>query len=321
MFNAGLMPARTVVNTLNDSIKQIFSSDHDLGMMKQAYFEIAVTYLSSIKQAKKADELQAAAEAQATDQQKPGKADKKESKQKTKKSKENKERQKEIEREKRAAWAAIRAASLVSMAQNQFSLMSGDPEISALKISAKSGELVPDFALIDLLGTDDVVPSDNNSLVGKNGVVTMSTDVNDSNIVRITWIHLLGYLSLLRRQCSYKALGVDPVTEGGSYTSVLSPLFCNKKAQKLASVHGFLMGELDPYGSDCCGVFPVEGLSLVSGVQMVVTQPTQTDLEPKPTVDRGKYLSISKKAFGEKMFYQKLPVYKYWWQIQYGNLP
>lgn len=244
--------------------------------MKQAYLEMAVTYLSNMKKAKETDELQTAAEV--TEQQKTTKPDKREPKQKPKKSKEDKEKLKEIEKENRSAWIVIRSASLVSMAQHQIGLMTGDPEISALKISKKSGQLIPEFALIDLLGTDDVIPSENNSLVGKNGVVTMATTVNDTDVVQITWIHLLGYLSLLRRQRSYKALGVSPVNENGlgSMSLALSPLFSDSKAQKLSTVHDFLKNELNPYASDCCGVFPEDSLSFS-------IKPTKTDLDTKTT--------------------------------------
>ena len=172
-------------------------------LMKQAYMEIAAIYLESVK---RTTSVEGTPTPETQKESKLAKAERKETKAKSRKGKEGKEILKEFEKEKRVVWSAVRAAALVSMAQHRCGLLTGDPEITALKMK-KSGESLPSFALFDLLGTDDVVPSAS-SLVGKDGEVSLGTEVSGSNTVRVTWIQMLGYLSLLRRQCSCKALGV-----------------------------------------------------------------------------------------------------------------
>ena len=144
---------------------------------------------------------------------KTSKLSKKDKEERERRQKELKERKRELEKERKRAWSAIRAAGLVSTAQHRLGLLTGDVEITALHIPEKSGKAVPDFALFDLLGTDDVL-GENDSYVTKGGIVALGTSVNSSNHVQITWLHLLGYLSFLRRQCSYAALGVSTDGEG-----------------------------------------------------------------------------------------------------------
>jgi hypothetical protein len=248
--------------------------------MKHAYMEIVAIYLKSVEQTAALEESQATSTPDQPKEVKTVKTDKKETKQKAKKLKEAKEKLKENEKEMRVVWSAVRAAALVSMAQNRCELLTGEPEITALKISKKSGESVPSFALFDLLGTDDVIPNTkNNSYVGKNGEVTLGTDVNGTNIVHLTWIQMLGYLSLLRRQCSYKALGVGIEM---SNPLAMAPLFSSRKIRKLSQVHGFLRSELSPYAEECCGVYPIDGVTLPFipvTTQTIVTQPTEAKIE------------------------------------------
>ena len=257
--------------------------------MRQAYLEIALVYLSNVKRLKAQRPSTSPAAPEPTPSSRESKKlSKKEAllkdKERKEKEKEAKERNKELDKQVKTAWAAIRAAGVVSMAQYRLGLLTGDPEITALKISEKSGRSVPVFALFDLLGTDDVVTSvDNDTHVAKDGVVTMGTTVNNSNRVQMTWLHLLGYLSLLRRQCSYSALGVNLANEDDAKFEnvVLSPLFSSNKELKLTKMHSFLRSELPPYAQECCGVYPPESLLQVtppSGPLMLVTQPTQNDL-------------------------------------------
>lgn len=245
--------------------------------MKQAYMEIAAIYLESVK---RTTSVEGTSTSELRKETKSAKSEKKEAKTKSKKGKESKEILKEFEKEKRVAWSALRAAALASMAQHRCGLLTGDPEITALKMK-KSGDSLPSFALFDLLGTDDVVPSAS-SLVGKDGAVTLGTEVNGTNTVRVTWIQMLGYLSLLRRQCSYKALGVG--TEDLSPLAI-APLFSGRKTQKLSVVHGFLKSELGPYAEECCGVYPIDGLTLPVlpvSTPTVATQPTKAERPRTP---------------------------------------
>lgn len=261
--------------------------------MKQAYLEMALVLISNantLKPPKAPDLAPRAVETPTSVKEGGRKISKKGSeKEKDRKDKETREKNKELEKEMRTAWAAIRAAGVVSSAQYKIGILTGDPEITALKLSEKAASSVPGLALFDLLGTDDVIKnSEDGALVAQDGIVTMGTTINNSNRVQITWLHLLGYLSVLRRQCSYAALGVysedGELSKKGS-ASVL-PLFSAKKALKLSKMHSFLKSELGPYASDCCGVYPPEVLlnyGPASGPQMLVTQPSQMDLVAKKT--------------------------------------
>ena len=256
--------------------------------MKQAYLEMALVLISNAGTLKRKTPDQAPRTAEVTTPSAPRegrKISKKGSaKEKERKDKETKEKNKELEKEMRTAWAAIRAAGVVSSAQYKIGIFTGDPEIPALKLSEKAASSVPGLALFDLLGTDDVIKnSEDGALVAQNGIVTMGTTVNNSNRVQITWLHLLGYLSVLRRQCSYAALGVysedEEVSRKGS--AAVLPLFSSKKALKLSRMHSFLRNELGPYAAECCGVYPPEVLSNYgpsNGPQTMVTQPSQMDL-------------------------------------------
>ena len=259
-----------------------------VSLMKQAYLEMALVLISNantLKPPKTPDQPPRTAETTPSGVREGRKISKKESaKDKERKDKETREKNKEFDKEMRTAWAAIRAAGVVSSAQYKIGIFTGDPEITALKLSEKAASSVPGLALFDLLGTDDVIKSsEDGALVAQDGFVTMGTTINNSNRVQVTWLHLLGYLSVLRRQCSYAALGVYSEDEeiSNKGTASVLPLFSAKKALKLSKMHSFLKSELGPYAAECCGVYPAEVLSNYgpSNVpQMKVTQPSQVDL-------------------------------------------
>lgn len=258
-------------------------------LMKHAYLEMALVLISNantLKPPKTPEQPPRPAESPTLGAKEGGRkiSKKGSAKEKGRKEKETREKNKELDQEMRTAWAAIRAAGVVSSAQYKIGILTGDPEITALKLSEKAANSVPGLALFDLLGTDDVIKnSENGALLAQDGIVTMGTTINNSNRVQITWLHLLGYLSVLRRQCSYAALGVhseDGELSSRGSTSVL-PLFSANKALKLSNMHSFLRSELGPYAAECCGVSPPEVLvnyGHANGPQVTVTQPLQTDL-------------------------------------------
>ena len=264
--------------------------------MKQAYLEMSLVLINNANKFKppKAPDLPPrATDTPSTPKER--KISKKGSgKEKDQKEKEHREKNKEFDKEMRTAWAAIRAAGVVSSAQYKIGILTGDPEITALKLSEKAASSVPALALFDLLGTDDVIKnSEDGVLVAQNGIVTMGTTINNSNRVQVTWLHLLGYLSVLRRQCSYSALGVNSGTEEVAKTSSANvlPLFSAKRALKLSKMHSFLKNELAPYATECCGVNPPEVLSNYvpssGGPQMMVTKPSKTDITEETPKETG----------------------------------
>ena len=272
--------------------------------MKQAYLEMALVLISNANKfrplktpegpSRSTDSPARTSETPST----PGKERKMSKKgsvrEKDRKDKESREKNKELDKELRTAWAAIRATGIVSSAQYKIGILTGDPEITALRLSEKAASSVPGFALFDLLGTDDVIKSaEDGALVAQNGIVTMGTTINNSNRVQVTWLHLLGYLSVLRRQCSYAALGVYSEAEEVTNSSAgVLPLFSSNKALKLSKMHSFLRNELGPYAVECCGVYPPEVLSnygpSVTGIQTMVTKPFQMDITEDTSKKSGK---------------------------------
>ena len=272
--------------------------------MKQAYLEMALVLISNANKfrppktpevpSRPTDTPARTSETPSTPGKERKMSKKGSGKEKDRKDKESREKNKELDKELRTAWAAIRAAGIVSSAQYKIGILTGDPEITALRLSEKAASSVPGFALFDLLGTDDVIKSaEDGALVAQNGIVTMGTTINNSNRVQVTWLHLLGYLSVLRRQCSYAALGVYSEDEEVTNSSAgVLPLFSSNKALKLSKMHSFLRNELGPYAVECCGVYPPEVLSnyvpSVTGIQTTVAKPFQMDMTEDTSKKSGK---------------------------------
>ena len=273
-------------------------------LMKQAYLEMALVLISNANKfrplktpevpSRSTDTPARTSETPSTPGKERKMSKKGSGKEKDRKDKESREKNKELDKELRTAWAAIRAAGIVSSAQYKIGILTGDPEITALRLSEKAASSVPGFALFDLLGTDDVIKSaEDGALVAQNGIVTMGTTINNSNRVQVTWLHLLGYLSVLRRQCSYAALGVYSEAEEVTNSSAgVLPLFSSNKALKLSKMHSFLRNELGPYVVECCGFYPPEVLSnygpSVTGIQTKVTKPFQMDMTEDTSKKSGK---------------------------------
>ena len=57
----------------------------------------------------------------------------------------------EQEKERRAAWLAIRCAASVANTQRNRLLLIGDPSVTTLKLSEKAQQEIPDFVALDLV--------------------------------------------------------------------------------------------------------------------------------------------------------------------------
>lgn len=63
-----------------------------------------------------------------------------------------KEEETQTEKERRAAWVAIRCATITAEAQRARGMLIGDTNITAEKVSLKSDSCpVPDFAVLDMV--------------------------------------------------------------------------------------------------------------------------------------------------------------------------
>ena len=276
-------------------------------LMKQAYLEVALV-LNSIAEKLRPPKMPERPQSRSTSS--PTRAAEKPStpkerkiskrgsaREKDRKEKESREKNREFDAQLKNLWAAIRAAGLLSLAQFKVGILTGDPEITALTLSERAARSIPGFALFDLLGTDDVIKiSEDGALVAQDGIVTMGTTINKSNRVQVTWLHLLGYLTVLRRQCSYSALGVYSKTEGvtNNIGSSVLPMFSTRRVLKLSVMHSFLKNELARYATECCGLYPPEVLSnygtTVGGPQMMLPKPSNTEPLNNSLEETGEYL-------------------------------
>lgn len=281
-------------------------------LMKQAYLEIALV-LNSIAEKLRPPKMSERPQSRPTAsptwaaEKPPTPKERKISKrgsakEKDRKEKEFREKNREFDAQLRNVWAAIRAAGLVSLAQFKVGILTGDPEITALTLTERAARSIPGFALFDLLGTDDVIKiSEDGALVAQDGIVTMGTTVNKSNRVQVSWLHLIGYLTVLRRQCSYSALGVYSETEGvrENIGSSVLPMFSTRRVLKLSMMHSFLKNELAPYATECCGLYPPEVLSnygtAVGGPQMILPKHSNTEPANNSLVETGEYLVSERK--------------------------
>ena len=150
----------------------------------------------------------------------------------------------ETKKELRAIWIAARAVATLTAVIDTRGQLHGN--VTGLLISKTSGEKIPLPVIHDLLGSVSIVlRPEIEHFIQEDGVITMESWINSSNMVQLTWNHLLSYIEYLQRQISYQSLGVK--THGG-------PLFRWPKLLKLHQMHEFLGSELEVYVKKGYGV-------------------------------------------------------------------
>nr|XP_022298602.1 cilia- and flagella-associated protein 54-like isoform X1 [Crassostrea virginica] len=234
----GKFPPRKAVETLVEAIKTSFNNDHDLGLMRQAYMEIALVYLhsSGLTALKENNSLDIVVETQEletasakTDSSRktkswkgsshrspsPEKSKKDRLSSRTKSSKSDEVN--DQEKERRAAWLAIRCAAAVVEAQRARMLLTGDPSVTSQKLQEAAKENIPDFVALDLVSAyvlgekkkvykneieEELAPLIEAQEVKK--VETYEEQVNRAKegAQDLGWIHFLGYQTVLQRLCS-----------------------------------------------------------------------------------------------------------------------
>nr|XP_022298745.1 cilia- and flagella-associated protein 54-like isoform X2 [Crassostrea virginica] len=234
----GKFPPRKAVETLVEAIKTSFNNDHDLGLMRQAYMEIALVYLhsSGITALKENNSLDIVVETQEletasakTDSSRktkswkgsPGRSPSPEKSKKDRLSSRTKSSKSDEvndqEKERRAAWLAIRCAAAVVEAQRARMLLTGDPSVTSQKLQEAAKENIPDFVALDLVSAyvlgekkkvykneieEELAPLIEAQEVKK--VETYEEQVNRAKegAQDLGWIHFLGYQTVLQRLCS-----------------------------------------------------------------------------------------------------------------------
>ncbi|KAK3102398.1 hypothetical protein FSP39_011137 [Pinctada imbricata] len=227
VFNGRFYP-RKAAETLIEAIKTSFANDHNLGLMRQAYSEIALVYLYSSGQitlkennslelvSGDPDILASVKSESSRSKSKSWKSKKTErSSGRTKSSKS--EDLGDQEKDKRAAWVAIRCAAEIAKAQRARILLIGDTEVTSKALSDRACTEVPDFIALDLISAyvlgekkkiykneieEELAPLIEAQEVKK--VESYEEQVNNAKdgAKELGWIHILGYQTVLQRMCS-----------------------------------------------------------------------------------------------------------------------
>ncbi|XP_055883699.1 cilia- and flagella-associated protein 54-like isoform X2 [Biomphalaria glabrata] len=212
--------ASAAVNTLLDAIKTSYFNDHDLGLIRQAYLEIAMIYLYSSGFISVTD-----GNILCNKVQKPESVDvsstipdKKVKRQQEfdEKSRISSARSDKSENEdsdnRRGAYLALRCACMTSAAQRARNVLVGDSRVTVL-ISDKA-DSVPEFFALDLLSSyvlgekkqvfKNEIEEELSTMIEAQEVKVQETYEEQVNRARVetkdlSWIHLLGYQSILQR--------------------------------------------------------------------------------------------------------------------------
>nr|XP_034306398.1 cilia- and flagella-associated protein 54 isoform X5 [Crassostrea gigas] len=258
----GKFPPRKAVETLIEAITTSYNNDHDLGLMRQAYLEIALVYLQSsgLIALKENNALELVTETQDPetasaktdssrktkswkDSPSPEKSKKDRLSSRTKSSKSDEVG--DQEKERRAAWLAIRSAAAVTEAQRARMLLTGDVSVTSQKLTDSAQENIPDFVALDLVSAyvlgekkkvykneieEELAPLIEAQEVKK--VETYDEQVNRAKqgAQDLGWIHFLGYQTVLQRLCSTSTISAsssksDPNPQDNADPGDLGPDF------------------------------------------------------------------------------------------------
>ncbi|KAK3792964.1 hypothetical protein RRG08_060658 [Elysia crispata] len=352
----GKYQARSAANTLLEAIKISYINDHDLGLIRQAYLEIALIYLYSsgmvtIKDGSfleslagdSGDETSSVVSSRSTERRY------KRSKSNLKKDKSRPEREEtDQEKERRAAWTAIRCGAAVANAQRHRQLLVGDPGVSNQRVGEAGGSGgtsdVPDFVSLDLLSGYVLGEK---KRVYKNEIEEELASMTEAQEPRppetyddkvnkarqaahdLSWIHLLGYQSILQRLVSTSTLSLpagppsngnagrdgdegqereDGGNEldlgfishaqfdtGANYDVVRYMMMSGPWVIRLRQLHMYLTNQLKAYSGSCCAPYPPAALNIQGQMGQ---QPTELNITIKSYASN---LSLNSDLEGESI--------------------
>ncbi|XP_063952273.1 cilia- and flagella-associated protein 54-like isoform X1 [Lytechinus pictus] len=235
---------RVVGNTLMEAIVTSIGANQDLGLIRQAYLEMAVVYFSSSQQpeppmpppdtateknvslskpssTKKKVRTPSSAKKSALSTPASGKAP-------TKKEEERQNFIRDRQNERQAAWTALRCATVIALAQRTQTLLIGDPSVTSLTLTEKVkdqlsapiqqdlfGDMIGDLVVLTppptaLTANQQLEPVEEVLSGGRRSVSGFSNTGAAGREVRVslTWIHLLAYTSILQRMCNLDTLAL-----------------------------------------------------------------------------------------------------------------
>ncbi|KAK7503699.1 hypothetical protein BaRGS_00005238, partial [Batillaria attramentaria] len=226
----GKYQPRAAAATLLEAIKTSYSNNHDLGLIRQAYLELALVYLYStgIVQVREGSFLESVTGGDTSGDESSTKSSVKEKKRWKSKKERNvtrvKEEESELEKERKAAWIAIRCAAAAAQAMRARSLLIGDTTITSQKVSDKSQQKMPDFTALDMMHLyvlgekkkvyKNEIEEELAPLIEAQEVKVQETYEDQVNKARaasvdLSWIHVLGYQAILQRLCNTATISVS----------------------------------------------------------------------------------------------------------------
>ncbi|KAK7102964.1 hypothetical protein V1264_021114 [Littorina saxatilis] len=219
----GKYQPRAAAATFLEAIKISFANDHDLGLIRQAYLELAFVYLFSCGgiRVKEGSILESVTGGDSGEESSASTKSSVREKKRWKSKKERsmtkmKEEETESEKERRAAWVAIRCAAATAQAMRARGMMIGDTAITAQKVAEKAQRCMPDFAALDMMNPyvlgekkkvfKNEIEEELAPLIEAQEVKVQETYEDQINKARaasfdLSWIHLLGYQTILQRLC------------------------------------------------------------------------------------------------------------------------
>ncbi|XP_063397833.1 cilia- and flagella-associated protein 54-like isoform X1 [Mytilus trossulus] len=228
----GKVQPRKAADTLLQAIKTSFRNDHDLGLMRQAYLEIALVYLFAVglvilKPNGSLEIIQDGMDETAS--VRPGTMDSVKSKATSTKSYKSKkdrlssraksgksEDMDDSEKHRRAAYVAIRCATAVAQAQRSRMLLIGDTVVTSQPLSETAQDEIPDFLSLDLVSVytlgkkkkkykneieEELAPLIEAQETKKVETYEEQVSRTKDTAKELGWIHILGYQTILQRMC------------------------------------------------------------------------------------------------------------------------
>ncbi|XP_052282343.1 cilia- and flagella-associated protein 54-like isoform X6 [Dreissena polymorpha] len=232
----GQFQARHAVQSLLQAIKISHANDHNLGLIRQAYLEIALVYMYSCGAAsmrhgsgidpggESGDEASRQSTNRSTDSKKRRlSSDEVEDK---KKKAGAKEEMNDQEKDRHAAWLGIRCAAAVSNTQRNRLLLIGNAIVTSQKLADKAQQEIPDFVALDLVGSyvlgekkkvyKNEIEEELSTLIESQEVSHVDTYEEQLQKTReaaidLSWIQFLGYQTILQRLSSTSTISVSSV--------------------------------------------------------------------------------------------------------------
>uniref|UniRef100_A0A1I8GED1 PCI domain-containing protein n=1 Tax=Macrostomum lignano TaxID=282301 RepID=A0A1I8GED1_9PLAT len=314
----GYFSQKTVAKTLYEALKSVIHSHHDLAAIRQLYLDLALLHLfgcglvsvasNGALVGASADDPAASTAAATSPTNSPkttrrkaggggggGGAGKRKALSKKEKDEALQREATDVQKDRRAAWVAIKCAARVGAAQRNLSAIVGESNGNLIPDQAAG---VPEPAAFDLAAAyvlgrkkrvykneieEELSTMDEAAIVEDSEVYADQLDRVVKATEGVAWNSLLGYHGLLLRLCVNKSVEPDTDTletkeevEGLEFPLVFpdivkgfvarpvvrTPLSAVYWSQRVPSLHRFFVDNLPAYKTACTAVYPPEPIRL-----------------------------------------------------------